>query len=113
MILDSSIRYKKLPLQTAGRCTVRRNTEYKTVELENELYNIEQKIDDIKHRTRLLADELGARYAIFRCAGHRYDDARELRNADIMKLSRQTDEFIQSIYYLEEKRNELLHKIGK
>lgn len=113
MILDSSVRYRKLPQRAAGRRTVLRNSSFKAAELEIELHIVEQEIESIRKRARELANELGARYAVFRCTEVQYDDGRGTRDADIMTLSRQTDSYIQSIYNLEDRRKELLHIIGK
>lgn len=78
-----------------------------------ELRKVEQEIEDTNARVKRLADELGARYAVFRCDNSRYDDGREDCNTEIIHLSRQTDECIQSIYHLEHRRKELLRRIGK
>jgi hypothetical protein len=97
---------------------VRRHTVYRggrrtVADPETELLQIEQAIKDITDKTRSLADELGARYAVFRCSARRYDDSRDIRRAGLIDLSRETDEYIQAIYILEQRRKELLGQIGK
>jgi hypothetical protein len=113
MILLDGYRQAPLPVVTARRFAAYRNRRYKTAELESELLQIEQDIEDFADRTRELAEELGARYAVFRCIGQRYDDGRDTQNNDIMTLSRETDEYIRTIYNLEQRRRELLDEIGK
>lgn len=101
------------PGNVARRRTSFRGGKRGIADPEAELLQVEQMIRDITDRTRSLADELGARYAVFRCSSRRYDEGRDIHRSDLMKLSRETDEYIEAIYQLEQKRKELIGKIGK
>lgn len=81
--------------------------------LRTELKKVEQTIRDISDKTRCLADELGARYVVFRCSRVIYDDGRDVRNADLIRLSKQADDYIEEIYFLEQRRKELLEKLAR
>jgi hypothetical protein len=113
MILMRGRRQLPYPEDLTRRCAVYTKVKYRAADLETELTRVEQDIEVIANRTRELADRLGERYAIFRCLDRRYDDGRSYSNADIMALSRQADQYIETIYMLEQRRKELLDEIGK
>ncbi len=97
----------------APKRTSLRMGEVAAAEQIRELRRVEQEIEDTSARVKRLSDELGVRYAVFRCDMCHYDNGREDRGTEIMRLSRQTDDCIQSIYHLERRRRELLRKLGK
>lgn len=78
-----------------------------------ELIRVEREIEDANAKVKRMADELGVRYAVFRCDMSYYDNGRNESGTEIMQLSRQTDDCIQSIYRLEQRRRELLRRLGK
>lgn len=81
--------------------------------LESELSNVERNIRDTADKARCLADELGAKYVVFRCSKIVYNDGREIHNADLIRLSKQADDYIETIYSLEQKRRELMDKLDR
>ncbi len=112
MILSGRMR------QSAGfvipkRSSHRVNEGAAAAEQIRELRRVEQEIEVTNAKVRHLADELGAQYAVFRCELCHYDDGREESSTEIMQLSRQTDDWIQSVYRLEHRRRELLRRLGK
>ena len=113
MILMRGRRQLPYPDESTRRCAVYTKVKYRAADLETELTQIEKDIESIAYRTRELAEQLGERYAIFRCLDRRYDDGRNNSNSDIMALSRQADRYIETIYVLEQRRKELLDEIGK
>lgn len=113
MILESRVRQVACRPRAVRRGELCSSGRLRAIELETELERIEQEIEDVSERARMLADELGSRYAIFRCEAKRYDGGQSVRDTGIMFLSRQTDECIESIYSLEQRRKELLTQIGK
>jgi hypothetical protein len=113
MILESRYWQVGMPMAASRRRTLRINERFKAAEHIIELARVEREIEDTNAKVKKLSDELGARYAVFRCELHRYDDGKDIRDTDIMRLSTQTDECIQSIYHLEQRRKELLNIIGR
>jgi hypothetical protein len=96
-----------------GRRAVYRGKDSMTARRESELQLIEKGIADATDRSRQLAEELGARYAVFRNGGSSYDAGSGIQDAEIMKLSKETDECIEDVYNLEKRRRELQEIIKK
>jgi hypothetical protein len=103
-----------LDYPAAGRCKkVTMRGRNRVCQLETELDSVERTIRAVADRTKSLADELGARYVVFRCSRIRYDDGRDFHNTDIIRLSHEADDCIEEIYMLEQRRKELLEKIER
>ncbi len=98
---------------STGRRKARGSSPVHMRSLESELNHVEMSIRDIADKARCLADELGAKYVVFRCSKIVYNDGREFHNADLIRLSKQADDYIETIYSLEQKRKELLDELNR
>lgn len=98
---------------STGRRKTRGSSAGQMRNLQTELNDVEMSIRNIADKARCLADELGAKYVVFRCSRIVYNDGRELHNADLIRLSKQADDYIETIYSLEQKRKELLGKLSR
>lgn len=96
-----------------GRRAVGKAKEFRTTQIENELQFIEMEITRAANKSRQLAEDLGRRYTVFRSECRPCDTGVEIRDMEILRLSRETDKCIETVYSLEKRRRDLLDKIGR
>lgn len=92
---------------------IAKNKEYARRGQEFDLLRIDVEINAVIRRSRMLAEELGARYAVFRCKAKEYSREPAGPSRDILMLSRETDRCIEEVHRLEQRRDELLELLSK
>lgn len=79
--------------------------------LKTEITRLDLEIASLSGRTQALSHKLGELYALFRCE-NRLKDCTSGAQADMLALSRETDDCIDKLYKLEKQRGLLLEKMN-